>query len=258
MPAIMISNIEFDTARGYLIDLNELSRAFPHIKGEGEVELYLVEIRNEQNKLVKRFKPFKKLQLQTTEYWQEIVKQWIPCLLISKDLASQFNIGKNYKVTIIIIKHAGRIFLPLEIKGIGYDIQKTLDYLSKIEADLLSLALDQPMLNEASSYLWDAYFRLEENDIEGARTAVRNSLSILDDKFLPSVIVPEGSEEVTDFSNKLRKLTTNIKSFVHYGGPHPGPAPRTTTEMTMSLAIELIRYLTRALEKGLITVGESK
>ncbi|MBA7602972.1 hypothetical protein ES703_10069 [subsurface metagenome] len=258
MPAIVTSNIEFDTSRGYVIDLNELFRAFPHIKAEKEAGLYLVELRNEQNKLVRRFKPFKKLQLETGQYWQERVKVWTPCLLIPENIASEFNIGKNYKVTIIIIKYNGKVFLPLEIKGVGYEVQKALEYLSKIEADLLSLTLEQPALNEASSYLWDAHFRLEENDIEGARTAARNSLSILQDKFLSKVIVPENSEEAEGFLNKLRKLTTAIKGFVHYGGPHPGPAPRTTTEMTISLIIELVRYLAKALERGLIAEGEPK
>jgi len=77
MPAVMISNIEFDIGRGYVIDLNELSRAFPHVKAEKELKFYLVELRSEQNKLVKRFKPYKKLKVQTSQYWQEIVKQWL-------------------------------------------------------------------------------------------------------------------------------------------------------------------------------------
>lgn len=258
MPAIITSNIQFDTRTGYIIDLNELARAFPHVKAQKEAELYLVELRNEQNKLVRRFKPFKKLRLQTSEYWQEIIKEWIPCLLIPEDIASQFNIGRNYKVTVIIIKYDGKVFLPLEMRAVGYDVQKVLEYLSKIEADLLSLALEHPLLNEASSYLWDAHSRLEENDIEGARTAARNSLSIIQDKFLSKVTVAEGSEEVSEFSNKLRKLTTDLRSLVQYGGPHPGPAPRTTTEMTISLAIELIRYLAKALERGLIAEGQPK
>ena len=258
MPVIITSNIGFDTDRGYTVDLNELSRAFPHIKAQKEAELYLVELRNEQNKLVRRFKPFKKLRLQTSEYWQEIVKEWIPCLLIPEDIASQFNIGGNYKVTVIIIRYDEKVFLPLEIRGVGYDVQKALEYLSKIEVDLLSLTLEHPLLNEASGYLWDAHFRLEENDIEGARTAARNSLSIIHDKLLSNVAVPENSEEVSEFVNKLRKLASDIRNLVHYGGPHPGPAPRTTTEMAISLAIELIRYLAKALEKGLIAEGQPK
>lgn len=258
MPALIASSIEFDSSRRYIVDLNELSRAFPHVEAEKEVELYLVELRNEQHKLIRRFKPFKKVQLKTSQYWQEVAKEWIPCLPMPENIASQFNIGKNYRVTAVIVKYDGKAFLPLELKCVGYDVQKALEHLSKIEADLLALTFEQPALNEAVSYLWDANSRLEENDVEGARTAARNSLSILRDKFLSVMIVPENSEETSRFTEKLRRLVTDIKSFVHYGGPHPGPAPRTTTEMTVSLVIELIRYLAKALEKGLIAEGQPK
>jgi hypothetical protein len=47
------------------MNLRELGEVFPHIKEDKDVELYLIEIRNEQNMLVKRFKPFKRLQLKT-------------------------------------------------------------------------------------------------------------------------------------------------------------------------------------------------
>ena len=266
MPVVLATNIEFGYESGYclvdesghgrgyyVIGIAELSEVFPHLELGKKVELYLLELRNELNKLIKRFKPFRKLQLQTGEYWQRTIKKWVPCLLIPEDLATQLNVGKNYKVIIVITRYDGKVFLPLELKCVGYDAEKALEYFSKIETDLLLLTFEHSVLNEASSYLWDAYFRLEENDIEGARTAVRNSLSIVRDKLLSRITVPETSEEISEFPKRLRKLTADIRNLVHYGGPHPGPAPRTTTEMTISLTIELIKYLAKALERGIIT-----
>jgi hypothetical protein len=108
-----------------------------------------------------------------------------------------------------------------------------LEFFTKIEAGLLSLCLDQPILDKAVSYLWDAYFRLEENDVEGARASLRNSLEILKNEFLPRIKVST-EQESSEFPNNMSKLINNIRSFLHYGGPHPGVAPRTTTELFLS------------------------
>ncbi|MEM2111898.1 MAG: hypothetical protein QXX08_08495 [Candidatus Bathyarchaeia archaeon] len=245
MLAIIVSNVEFDNF--YYIDLRDLAEVFPHIKEDKDVELHLVEIRNEQNKLVKRFKPFKKLQLKTKTYWYEPTQKRLPCLLVPEEVASQFNIGKYYKVASIITKYDAKSFLPLEIKIVGYDAQKVLESFAKNETSLLSLCLDQPILNKAINYLWDAYFGLEENDVEGTRTSIRNSLEVLENDFLPKIKVLAEFES-SKFPNKLSKLINDIKGFLHYGGPHPGPAPRTTTEMTISLTVGLITYLGKALE----------
>lgn len=249
MPAIIISNVEFDNF--YYIDLRELAEVFPHIKEDKDVELHLIEIRNEQNKLLKRFRPFKILQLKTKTYWYRPAQKWLPCLYLPEEVASQFNIGKYYKMTSVITKYDAKSFFPIEIKAVGYDAQKVLEFFTKIETSLLSLCLDQLVLNKAVSYLWDAYFRLEENDVEGARTSVRNSLEVLEKDFLPKIKVLEEFKS-SEFPNKLSKLTKDIKSFLHYGGPHPGPAQRTTTEMMISLAVDLITYLGKTLESGYI------
>ncbi len=127
------------------------------------------------------------------------------------------------------------------------------EYFSKIEADLISLSLEQPTLNEAISYLWDAYFRLEENNVEGARTFVRNSLEVLGKKLVPKIKVVEESK---DFPQRVGKLIKELTDFVHYGGPHPGPAPRTTTEMIISVTTELIRYFAKAIENKVISFEE--
>jgi hypothetical protein len=201
--------------------LRGLAGIFPHIKEGKDVELYLIEIRNEQNKLVKRFKPFKRLQLKTKTYWDASTQKRIPCLHLPEEIVSRFNLGKNYKVACIITKYDAKIFLLFEVKPVGYDTQKFLEFFTKIEAGLLSLCLDQPILDKAVSYLRDAYFRLEENDVEGARASLRNSLDILKNEFLPRIKV-SSEQESSEFPNNMSKLINNIRSFLHYGGPHPG------------------------------------
>jgi len=258
MPVIIASNIGFEASKGYYIDLYWLAETFPHIRKDKETEIYLIELKNEQDKLVKRFKPFKKLQLKTGTYFQEATRKWIPCILIPEDIASQFNIGRNYKLTIMVTKYDGRAFLPLEIKGVGYDVQKALELFSRIEVNLLSLSLEHPTLNKCVSYLWDSYTRLEDGDIDGARTALRNSLDILKNEFLPKITIPETSEETHELPQKLKGLIRSIMDFLHYGGPHPRPAPKTTTEMILSMTIELLRYLSRAMESKLIELHEGE
>jgi len=256
VPAVVASNIEFDDSSCYM-DWRELAEVFSHIKEDRDVELYLIGIRNEQNKLVKRFKPFKKLQLKTKTYWHASIQKWIPYLYLHEEIVSRFNLGKNYKVACIITKYDAKTFLPLEIKPLGYDAQKFLEFSTKIEAGLLSLCLDQPILDKAVSYLWDAYFRREENDVEGARASLRNSLDILKNEFLPRIKVSIEQESI-EFPNNMSKLINNIRSFLHYGGPHTGVAPRTTTELFLSLTIELIKYLAMLLDTKVVSLKDGE
>lgn len=249
MPAVVFSNIEFSSSYGYYIDLRDLREIFPHIEKDKMMELYLIEVRNEQGKLVKRLKPFQKIELKTCGLL------WGEYLCIPEEIIAKFN-GKNYKIAIVITKYDGKPLLPLELKGFGYDSGRILESFSKLEANLLLLILEQPILNKAGSYLRDAYFRLEEGDVEGSRTALRNCLQILEDSFLPEIKVPETSEETSGFVDRLKKLLKSMEDFLHYGGPHPGPAPRTTTEMVISMTVELIKYLSKALEKRVILLEE--
>jgi hypothetical protein len=45
--------------------------------------------------------------------------------------------------------------------------------------------------------------------------------------------------------------------FVVYGGPHPGPAPRTSTEMVFSTTVDLLKYLIKMLEDGTIMLRDN-
>jgi hypothetical protein len=252
MPAIISSIVRFNSlGKYYYIDLGELTRVFPHIERDKELRCYVVELRNETGKLVRRFKPFKELVLKTSEYFSTPLNNWLPCIVIPEDVATWINVGENYWITIVVTAYDGKPFLPFELKLIGYDAQRVLENFSRIEAGLLSLSLEQPILNKVVSYLWDAHARLEENDVEGARTSVRNSLSIIRDEFIPKI---EVVEEAKDFPKNLKSLVEHLAEFTHYGGPHPGPAPRTTTEMMILMSIELVSHLAKMLEDKTISL----
>lgn len=47
--------------------------------------------------------------------------------------------------------------------------------------------------------------------------------------------------EVKDFPDRLRKLIKALENLVAPGGPHPGPAPRTTTEMVLEIMTALVK-----------------
>jgi hypothetical protein len=254
MPAVISSTIHF-SENYYYIDLDALVKVFPHIKENKNLRFYIIELRNEAGKLVKRFKPFKELKLKTGKSNLIQPPYYRVILIIPESIASQFNIGNNYRITIVVTACNGKPFLPLEFKSIsdneGYDNERVFEYFSRIEASLLSLSLEQPLLNMAVSYLWDAYARLEENDIEGARTSIRNSLRVIKEKFIPKI---EVVEEAEDFPKNLKNLVNNLREFTEYGGPHPGPAPRSTTEMIILMTTELIRYLAKMLEDKTISL----
>jgi len=256
MPAIITSTIKFGlvglSVEGYYIDLEELATIFPHIRAGKSLRLYLVELRNEEGKLVKRFKPFQELELRMIER----LRTMSLCIVLPEDVASQLGVGNNYRVTIVITAYDGKPFLPLEVKFVGNESEKVFECFSRLETSLISLNLEKPPLNKAISYLVDAYVRLEENDVEGARTSVRNSLHVIRDEVIPKI---EVIEEAKDFPKNLKDFVNCLAEFVHYGGPHPGPAPRSITEMLILMSIELVKYLAKMLEDKVISLhGEVK
>ncbi|TDA41112.1 MAG: hypothetical protein DSO07_06330 [Thermoproteota archaeon] len=256
MPAVVSSTVRFGEdiggGKSYFIYLDELTRVFPHIEEGKMLRFYISELRNENDKLIKRFKPFREVELKIGRYWNRYWNRYVPCLIIPRDMASQLNIGDDYRITIIITAYDGKPFLPLELKLVDRESERAFEHFSRIEAGLLSLSLEDPLLNEAVSYLWDAYARLEENDVEGARTSIRNSLrDVIRDKFVPRIEVVGEAEE---FPERVKRLLSSLIELVQYGGPHPGPAPRSTTEMALSMGIELVRYLAKMLEDRVISL----
>ena len=249
MPVVVVANVIGFQYGSYYADIDGIRDLLPHIEEGKSLKLYIIEIRDENNKLVKRFKPFKELTLKVDLYLYYNHRH--KCLRIPVDLASDLNIGVKYRISAILTACEGKPLLPFEVKPLSYDAKSILESLSRFETDLLLLSLEQAALNKAVSYLWDAHSRLEEGDVEGARVSVRNALQVLMDEFVPAIEVKEESKE---FPHKLKGLMSKLRDLVHYGGPHPGPAPKTTTEMVISMTVELIRYLAKALEAGTISV----
>jgi hypothetical protein len=233
----------------YHISLREVARIIPHIQEKMTLDFYLIEVKDHNNKLVKRFKPFKQLSSEVGNfYW---VNEWVKSIILTKDKALKLNLGKDYKIAVLLTKCNNEPLLPFEIKPVGYDAEKIVESFSDLEKNLLEIVIEDPDLNEAISFLHDSYTRLEENDIEGARTAVRNSLQILRDNFIPKITAIEESE---GFQEKARKLLNDLRDFVSYGGPHPGPAPRSTTEIVVDITIHIVNYLAKSLENKMIKV----
>ncbi|MCC6003623.1 MAG: hypothetical protein LM590_04710 [Thermofilum sp.] len=252
MPVLVVANIIGFKNGSYYANINDVCSLLPHIKEGGSIKFYIIEVRDESGKLINKFKPFRELSLKIDTYLY--YNNWYKCICIPVDLASGLNIGVNYRIAVILTAYEGMPLLPFEIRPLTYDARNVLESLSRIQTNLLMLCLKQAALNKAVSYLWDANFRLEEGDIEGARVSVRNSLQVLLDEFIPVIEVREESEK---FPEKLKGLINKLKEFVHYGGPHPGPAPKITTEMVISITIELVKYLAKALDTSTISIKPS-
>ena len=181
--------------QGYCINLRVVTDVVPHIQESETLTAYLIEIRDMHGKLVKRFKPFKQLEFRIGRFYY--INEWVKAIAFSEEQSSELNIGDNYKVAILLTRHNTKPLLPFEIKPVGYDAEKIVENLSNIEKSLITLVVEHSTLNKAIGYLYDSYTRLEENDVEGARTAVRNSLQVLRDEFLPEVIVTEEVERLS-------------------------------------------------------------
>lgn len=254
MPVILVNNLEFDKSNHYYYcSLAELIKVASHVGEGGKLSAYVMEIRDERNKLIKRFKAFKKLEFELSDFYDNILKERIPCIVIEPNEASKLNLGKNYKIALIVTRYNGSVLFPFEVRQVGYGSERIAEELSKIEESLLIFIVEQPILNEAMGFLYDSHNRLQEADIEGARTAVRNSLQVLKDKFVQKIII---MEEAKDFRNNIDKLIGALMNFVHYGGPHPGPTPRATTEMVIDITIRVVGYLAKNIEDQTIKLKD--
>jgi hypothetical protein len=151
------------------------------------------------------------------------------------------SLAKRYAISIIVTEYNGEPVFPFEMKTLGYDSERIAKTMSKIEGKLLLLIVKNRILNEAVSYLFDSHSRLEENDTEGARTSLRNAIDIIRKKFIKNIRI-ENLEENRKFLKNLRRLTSILSEFFSYGGPHPGPAPRMTTEMIIGIVIDIMEY----------------
>lgn len=252
MPAVITERLVFD--EGLCINLKNLYQTLPFVSKGGDLSFYIIEIDN-NDKLVKRFKPMMKLKTKLEQYYDHNQGGWVPRVKFSERDALNLNLATNYDISILVTDYNGEPIFPFEIKTLGYGSEKIAGTLSKIEGRLISLIVKNSILNEAVSYLFDSYLRLEENDIEGARTSLRNAVQIVRDRFIKNIELKD-LEENKKFLENLRKLTSILSGFLSYGGPHPGPAPRMTTEMIIEIVADIIEYLAKYLENKMIEVVE--
>jgi hypothetical protein len=250
MPAIIFSEISYSDGLFY-IDLSALAERFPNIITVKTAKTLIIELRDERNLLVQRFKPFYPLTLDLDIRWRS-PSEHIVKLVITPSLAFHLNIGVLYRLLFCVTSIDGKPFLPFELKPIGIGSERVKEYLSQVEIKFLSLVLEQSELSEAYSYLWDAFSRLEANDVEGAKTSIRKALiDTIKYEFLPKVKVLQESKE---FPKKIGNLLKALSGFVQYGGPHKGPALRTTTEMALFMSLELLEFLARAINENIIMI----
>jgi hypothetical protein len=270
MPVILTAKIQYYSQYGdyYYIDISDLIKLFPHLRNAEAFKTFIVEIRNDEGKLVKRFKPFKEQILKKASFHSAEI------LRIDPDIADELNLGNGYTITLIateyrivereIYPNITRMYispntyktkplLPMEIKFLDMDSRRVFEYISNVEVDFFLLSLNQQLLRDVLSVLWDANVRLFEGDVEGARTSLRNALDLLLKNIVSRI---ESKEESKEFREYLTDLIKRLRKFVEYGGPHPGPAPRTSTEMVFSMTVDLLKHLTKMLEDGTIMLRD--
>ncbi|MCD6155257.1 MAG: hypothetical protein J7J22_05780 [Candidatus Verstraetearchaeota archaeon] len=237
----------------YCFEISSLIEKFPHLKECRTMEAYLLEIKNESGKVIKVFKPPKKLQFLFGRTWSYSNYY----LVLPKEISDKFGIGKDYRITVLLMKHDGKVLLPFEIKQIGY--YSTEEVYANIIKDIKEvidlLSIEQSELQSAVKYTFDSYLRLQEGDVEGARTSLRKSLEALKD-FLKIIKVVKTEkaieEESMEFPSKMRSLISRIQDLLQYGGAHLGPAPKTTTQMIFHMTVDILKGLAKLIDNGVI------
>ncbi|RLF81033.1 hypothetical protein DRN38_02980 [Thermococci archaeon] len=272
MPVLGEFNVQFGTFWGwdtgeYYFDISSLIEKFPHLKECKTMEGYLLEIKDEFGKVITVFKPPKKLQFlfrTKTVYAKTSNTPHIHhCLIIPKEISYKLGIGKDYKITVLLMKHDGNVLLPFEIKQMGhYGTDEVYVHSIKEMKEIIDLlSIEQSELQRATEYAFDSYLRLQEGDIEGARTSLRKSLEALMG-FLKKIEVVKTEEAIEEesmkFPSKMRALINKMQDLIHYGGAHLGPAPKTTTEMVFHMSVDILKGLAKLIDNRVITVQKGE
>lgn len=253
MPFILIGNIRWD-GKDYNLSIEELQDILPHIKENDTLTFSILEIRNERNELVKRFKPISRMRISLTmDYTSHVIRRDRPPLSLkfSPYQATELNIGDNYKMAILILEVSGKPLFPFELRCGGYGAEEFAKSLEKIEANLFLIT--QPELQETVNYLLEASMFEKQGRIEDVRTYLRKAIETLINIRDKIKVAP--GKETEDFGRRLENLLKSIKSFVDYGGPHLGPAPKPTTDMVFNVIVEIVKMLSHNMAEGNITIG---
>jgi len=252
MPFVLVKSLIWD-GKDYNLSIEELQEILPHIKENDTLTFSILEIRNERGDLVKRFKPTERiLKKASLDFTSHVIRRDLPPLSLkfSPTEASDLNIGSNYQLAILIIEHNQKPLFPFELRYGGYEAEAFVKSLGRIEANLLSIT--QPELQQTVNYLIEASIHDKEGRIEDARTNLRKSLEALSQ--IREKIKPVPGKEDEEFGRRLENLIKAIRSFVDYGGPHLGPAPKPTTDMVFSMVVELVKMLSQNIAEGNITI----
>ncbi len=91
---IFVLRIERHESGEYYVDLPSLTSEFPSIQEDINVDMYVVELKDKNDKLVKKFKPFMRLRIKANKHE--------PRLCLPTDFASTYKIKDDYKLSFAV------------------------------------------------------------------------------------------------------------------------------------------------------------
>ena len=273
MPVLMVSKIDFlefhsdeykekGLPKGfYCINISDLIEIFPHIENGKDVDIFLIEVRDEKNEIIRKFAPFEKplrskilyLSPKSLKY---PIRGWY--ILLPPNISNELSIGQNYKVVFIITKYDNNPLAPEYIKYVDDGSEKYRKLFKNIEIKLLTLlySIDNRTLHEAIIYVLNAYHKLKNKEVEDSRTWLRKALETLEEIFNYEIKVSE--IESKEYPKYICKLIKALKNFVNYGGPHKGPAPEHTTKFILYVTEKLLEHLSYSIYKRVISIDFNK
>ena len=280
MPVLMVSRIDFlenysatskeeKSPKGcYCIDISKLIDTYPHIKVAKSIDIFLIAVIDEKDKIIKKFEPFKKLsdaEILTKTYTEfDYNKSTIKiiaikyCICLPTDISDKLGIGQNYKAVFIITKYDNEPLVRGYFKFVGDDSEKYQRLFKDMGTKLLILlySINNDNLHEAISYVFKAYRKLKNREIADSRTWLRKALETLEEIFNYEIKVSE--IESKEYPNYICKLIKALKNFVNYGGPHKGPAPEHTTKFILYVTEKLIEHLSYSIYNKVISIDFNK
>jgi len=232
------------------IAIDDLLQAIPSLSAGDTLEGYIIAVHDERR--IPKYMP--KPPIKISKLVQEYEKSngsWGLCLAFpEKEILETINATQGYYVTFIFTLvdfykgGAGKVVLfPREFKLILEHDEINLriyNTLSRISKHVLTMVFDDPILNKAVEYVLDAYLRYLNDDLEGTRMSLRNAIQIIRDDILDNVERIEGIEEL---AKKVKRIVKELYGMSCFGGPHPGPLPRISTEFLLVVVPELINYV---------------
>jgi len=258
MPAILLGSIEYKSYE-WVISARKLAEYFPSIGYNNKVEAYLLELYNEERKLVHRFKPPCKFEP------SPVTSGGAQYLKLPSDFASKHGIANGYHLILLITMIGNHVVFPYEVRVIqeAYvnDLAKRLEECyGSLGFSILKLfhLIDEgrPELAKAMQYLVDGYHRYVDGDIEGSIPQLRNAVQVLRNEILSKVQELEGYKSLKKYSEKLiehldgmlehiGEMIKTLYSILSIGGTHPSPPPRECALLAFKITLSIIEYLAK-------------